>query len=199
MPCHLLPESSLFHTIMFAVPCIGFDVPADKICSVHSNIHPQHASSVTAVLAVGCKVKSSFTEGAGKQKADRSAVQSITPVRHGATGGGDTVVPICRVTPHYSYDDAVPSHSSDDVTDPFLASKAMLINQGIVPCHQSYCTSVLQKIYKCLPPKDIVRLLPGKELIVVTPSIGPKTPPDVSKILIQYTNKFKRVINKSLC
>ncbi len=51
MPSHLLPESSPFHNIMSAVPCIGFDVLADKICSVHSNIHPQHASSVAAVLA----------------------------------------------------------------------------------------------------------------------------------------------------
>ncbi len=38
--------------IKSAVPCIGFDVLADKICSVHSNIHPQHATSVAAVLAM---------------------------------------------------------------------------------------------------------------------------------------------------
>jgi hypothetical protein len=36
-------------------------------------------------------------------------------------------------------------------------------------------------------------------LIVVITSIGPKTLPDVSKILIQYRNKFERVLNKSLC
>jgi hypothetical protein len=36
---------------MSAIPRIGFDVLADKIRSVHSNIHPQHASSVAAVLA----------------------------------------------------------------------------------------------------------------------------------------------------
>ena len=36
---------------MSAVPCIGFDVLADKICCVHSDIHPQHASSVAAVFA----------------------------------------------------------------------------------------------------------------------------------------------------
>jgi hypothetical protein len=179
---------------MSAVP----GVPADKICSVHSKVHPQHAPSVAAMLAVGQKGKSTFTEGTGKQKADRSAAPSITPARHGATGSGDTVVPRCHVTPRYSYDDMFPLHSPDDVVDPFLAFKAILIDQGIVPYHQSQHTSVLQTIYKHLPPKDIVRLLPGKELIVVIPSIGPKTLPDVSKILSQYRNKFKRDLKKSL-
>ncbi len=198
MPCHLLPESSPFHNTMPPIPRIGFDVIADKIRSVHSNVHPQHASSVAAVLAVRQKVKSSFTEGTGMRKVDRSAAPSITPARHGATGGGDTVIPGCRVTPCYYYYGMVPSCSPDDVINPFLAFKAMPIDQGIVPYHQSHCTSVLQTIYKRLPPKDIVRLLPGKELIVVIPSIGPKTLPDVSKILIQYRNKFERVRNKSL-
>jgi hypothetical protein len=146
---------------MSTVPCIGFNVLADKICSVHSDVHPQHASSVVAVLAVGQKVKSSFTEGTNKQKADHSAAPSITPARRGATGGGDTVVPGRHVTPRYSYNDTVPSRSPDDVIDPFLASEAMPINQGMVPYHRSHCTSVLQTIYKCLPPKDIMRLLPG--------------------------------------
>jgi hypothetical protein len=93
VPCHLLPESSPFHNTMSAIPCIGFDVLADKIRSVHRDVYPQHASSIAAVLAVGQKVKSSFTEGTGKQKADCSAGPSITPARRGATGGGDTVVP----------------------------------------------------------------------------------------------------------
>jgi hypothetical protein len=51
VPWHLLPESFLFHNVISAIPCIGFDVLADKICSVHSNTNPQHASAVTAVLA----------------------------------------------------------------------------------------------------------------------------------------------------
>jgi hypothetical protein len=131
---------------MSAVPCIGFDVLADKICSVHSNAHPQHASSVTAVLAVGQKVKSSFAEGTGKRKADCSTTPSITPARRGATSGGDTVVPGCCVTPHYSYDDTVPLRSPDVVIDSFLVSEAMLINHGIVMYHQSQRTSVLQTI-----------------------------------------------------
>ncbi len=88
-------------------------------------------------------MKPSFTEGTGKQKADCSATPSITPARLGATGGGDTIVPGCRITLRYSYDDTVPSRSPDDVIDPFLASKAMLINKGIVPYHQSHCMSVL--------------------------------------------------------
>jgi hypothetical protein len=102
------------------------------------------------------------------------------------------------VLPRATHNDTVPSHSPDNVIDPFLASEAMLIDQGIVPYHQSHCTSVLQTIYKRLPPKDIVRLLPGEELIVVIPSIGPKTLPDVSKILCQFRNKFERVLDKSL-
>ncbi len=43
-----------------------------------------------------------------------------------------------------------------------------------------------------------MRSLPGRELIVVIPSIGLKTFLDVSKILSQYRNKFKRVLDKSL-
>jgi hypothetical protein len=120
---------------MSTIPHIGFDILADKICSVHSNVHSQHASSIAAVLAVGQKVKSSFTEGAGKQKADCSAAPSITPARRGATGSRDTVVLGQCVTPHYSYNDTVPLHSPDDVIDSFLAFKAMPINQGIVPYH----------------------------------------------------------------
>jgi hypothetical protein len=199
VPCHLLPESSPFHNSMSAVPLIGFVVLADKIHSFHSDIHPQHASSVTTVLSVGHKVKSSFTEGAGMQKADRSATPSITPAKRGATGGGDTVVPARRVTLCYSFNDTVPSHSPDDVTNPFLPSKAMLINQDLVLYHQSHCKSVLQPIYKRLPPEDIMRLFPGEELIVVIPAIGRKTLPDVSKILIRYMDKFKKVLHKSLC
>ena len=99
--------SSPFHNTMSAVPCIGFDVLADKIYSVHSNVHPQHASSVAAVLAVGRKVKSSFTEGTSKRKADRSAAPSITLARHGATGSGDTGVSGHHVTQRYSYNDTV--------------------------------------------------------------------------------------------
>ncbi len=156
-------------------------------------------SSVADVLAVGRKVKFSFTEGAGKQKADHSAAPSITPARHGTTSSGDTVVLGCRVTLCYSYNNTVPSHSPDDITNLFFASKAMLINQGIVLYHQSHCTSVLQPIYKCLPSKDIVRLLPGKELIVVIPAIGPKTLPDVPKILNQCMDKFEKVLDKSQC
>ncbi len=49
----MLPESSPFHNTMSPVPRVGFDILADKIFSVHSNVHPQHAVSVAAVLAVG--------------------------------------------------------------------------------------------------------------------------------------------------
>ncbi len=103
-----------------------------------------------------------------------------------------------HVTPHYSYDDTVLSRSPDDGTNPFLASEAMLINRDIVSYHRSHGTSVLQPIYKCLPPKDIPRLLLGIELIVVILAIGRKTLPDVYQISIQYMGKFKKVLHKSL-
>ncbi len=53
---------------------VGFNVIADMICNVHQSVCPISASAsvVGAVAAAGRKVKSPFTQSAGKQKVDKS-------------------------------------------------------------------------------------------------------------------------------
>jgi hypothetical protein len=75
---------------------------------------------------------------------------------------------------------------------------SMLIDQDVVPQHSHHRTSVLQPVYKCLPPEDIVRLKAGDELVVVIPAITNKTDKGLAIILRQYVNVFQRVIKKSL-
>jgi hypothetical protein len=106
----------------------------------------------------------------------------------------------CRVTPCYSSDNAVPLHPSlsDNHANLFGGSAALLINQDIVLGHAYYWTLILQPIYKRLPQYDVIRLLPGKEIIVVIPAIGAKTPDDIARFLGLYAWRFKGVVNKIL-
>ncbi len=73
----------------------------------------------------------------------------------------------------------------------------MLINQDIVPGHCPHCTSVLQPVYKRLPPEDIVWLKANDELIVVIPALTKKTDKDVLLVLRKYYLLFQRLIDKS--
>jgi len=73
----------------------------------------------------------------------------------------------------------------------------MLINQDIVPGHCPHRTSVLQPVYKRLPPEDIVRLKANDKLIVVIPAFTEKTDKDVLLVLCKYYWLFQRIIDKS--
>jgi hypothetical protein len=79
----------------------------------------------------------------------------------------------------------------------FSDAESMLINQDIVPGHCPHCTSVLQPVYKRLPPEDIVRLKANDELIVVIPALTKKTDKDVLLVLHKYYLLFQRIIDKS--
>ncbi len=73
----------------------------------------------------------------------------------------------------------------------------MLIDQDIVPGHCPYHTSVLQPVYKQLPPEDIVRFKANDELIVVIPALTKKTDKDVLLVLCKYYLLFLKIIDKS--
>ncbi len=81
---------------------------------------------------------------------------------------------------------ATPVTTSNLRTILFSDAESMLINQDIVPGHCPHCTSVLQPVYKRLPPEDIVRLKANDELIVVIPAFTEKTDKDVLIVLRKY-------------
>ncbi len=55
-------------------------------------------------------------------------------------------------------------------------SGAMLINLDVVDWHTSRHSSVLEPIYKCLTPEEIVCISASNELIIVLSSISKKHP-----------------------
>jgi len=78
-------------------------------------------------------------------------------------------------------------------------SGAMLINQrnSVVPHHSAHRSSVLQSIYKRLPPHEVVRLSPGDEIIVVLPAISSKLSKKAHPIVGQYRHAFSRVVDRT--
>jgi hypothetical protein len=76
---------------------------------------------------------------------------------------------------------------------------AILINQDITPPHAYNQTSVLQLIYKCLSPNDIVRLMAGDELIVVIPVLDhTKSLDHALRVHHSYTRAFENFIYNTL-
>jgi hypothetical protein len=76
---------------------------------------------------------------------------------------------------------------------------AMLINQDITPPHAYNWTSILQPIYKHLSPDDIVQLMAGDELIVVTPVFDHTKSLDHSlRVHHSYTRALENVIINTL-
>ena len=76
----------------------------------------------------------------------------------------------------------------------FGGAESMLNDQYIAPRHSHHRMSVLQPLYKRLPPKDIVCFKAGDELIVVIPAITSKTDKGLVIILRHYVNVFQREI-----
>jgi hypothetical protein len=75
---------------------------------------------------------------------------------------------------------------------------AMLLLQDITPHHAYHRISILQPIYKRLPPHDIVLLKAGDELIVVILMLGNKVPDDWVLVLLSYVRAFEKVVNYTL-
>ena len=77
-------------------------------------------------------------------------------------------------------------------------AELMLIDQDIVPPHSPHCMSVLQPVYKQLPPDNVICLKAGDELIIVVSAITAKTDKAVGLVLQGYFCVFQRVIEKLL-
>ncbi len=80
------------------------------------------------------------------------------------------------------------------------AHSAMLINQDVSPPHAYHRPSILQPIYKHLPPKDIVCLKAGDKIIVVIPvfAVNRKVADNIACILTSYMRAFERGVNNTL-
>ncbi len=76
-------------------------------------------------------------------------------------------------------------------------SSAMLLDQdAVVPGHSLNPPSVLQALYKRLPPEDIVRLRPGDEIIVVLPAFS-RCSEEAITVIEHYRRTFSRVIERT--
>ncbi len=75
---------------------------------------------------------------------------------------------------------------------------ALVLHQDITPHHAYHWTSVLQPIYKNLPPHDIICLKAADELIVVILVLGKKVPDDWALVLLSYARAFKKVVDNTM-
>jgi hypothetical protein len=140
---------------------VGFDVLANKIWVLHRVIHPTNQSTHAVFVSIGWKVKSLFIKGAGKRKVDPFAL-APTSAEHclasvSITPDTVTTTPFSTPRPHTNMMRATPQYS--------LANPAPLplYLQVIAPLHVYNWVSILQPVYKCLTPKEFVRLKAGDD------------------------------------
>ena len=67
----------------------------------------------------------------------------------------------------------------------------MLIDQDIIPQHDVHRSSILQPIYRCISPDDIVCLDPGDKFIVVMLTVSKNTADLGHKVLWMYCKMFE--------
>ncbi len=154
---------------------------------------------------------SAFSTAATQRSANSSASTTPTLISAKHRNTGATVTPATTLPVHAlsrvsrntiasnvsTYASATPVATPTLRTLLFSDEESMLINQDIVPGHCPHCTSVLQPVYKRLPPEDIVRLKANNELIVVIPAFTEKTDKDVLLGICKYYWLFQRIIDKS--
>jgi hypothetical protein len=133
--------------------------------AIHRDITPLKQSCAAAVLAAGCRVKSSFTKGVGKRNVDESAfstpakgwanLHDITPaptftstaIPGSAAPLGSTLCSSSRFTPRSSSRQFTSSCSSQWGDN---SKASMFINQDIVPRHS------LSMYLQCSPSWQII-------------------------------------------
>ena len=177
---------------------VGFDVIAQKILAIQYAEHPVHRGATGAVTAVSRLVRASFVRAGGKRGLDsasdttplqtkRRASAAITP---GSLG-------LLSYAPSSSAS-STSGHTSGRVLPlPPARCSAMLLDQdAVVPGHSYNPPSVLQALYKRLPPEDIVRLRPGDEIIVVLPAVSRCSEEAVS-VVEHYRRTFTRIIERT--
>ena len=72
----------------------------------------------------------------------------------------------------------------------------MLIDQDIIPQHDVHRSSILQPIYRCISPDDIVCLDPGDKFIVVMLTVSKNTADLGHKVLWMYCKTFENVVKQ---
>ena len=186
---------------MSGVPRLGFDVVVDKILAIHRDVGHVHDSAQGAVRSVSRQLKSSFVDAGGK-RAIAAEVSDETPApkrrRPAAVTPSVSSLRLSLSTPLPP--DSINTRDWGGVFGP-SNSGAMLINQrnSVVPHHSAHRSSVLQRIYKHLPPHEVVRLSPGDEIIVVLPAISSKLSEKAHPIVGQYRRAFSRVSFEDNC
>jgi hypothetical protein len=119
-------------------------------------------------------VRASFVRAGGKQRADSVSGVTPAPIKRRASAAvtpGSLGLSSCTRSSSASSSLALGSSGQFAVDHPPPARlSAMLLDQDtVVPGHSYNPPSVLQALYKRLPPEDIIRLRPGGEIIVVLP------------------------------
>jgi hypothetical protein len=206
-------------SIASPVARVGFDILPKMVHAIHCSIHPVNHSTIAVVLAVGRKIKSSFTASLGKQKTGHD--NTNTPAKQ--QGNIPAITPLLALSdgttaPHLSSSDgdgaptprpSVTLRSSVPLTMHLGSGQvnnnhdkpchfSYLLDVGLVPNHPSWQPLVLQLIYKQLPPDDGVRLSAGDKLIIVIPTAVGKMPVDVRKGFQYYAHAFANVAFKTL-
>ena len=184
---------------------VGFDVLAARIRKIQFEIRPGYGNVKTAVSWSSRGVRESFTKGLGKRTVETTT--SAPPARRRAGAAVAAVVtPLDNcITPFQSsrYIASTDSFRSVIGASP---SRAMLIGDRdtTVPHHHRRRASVLQHVYKRLPPEEIVRLFPGDQIIVVIPAHRPKSSNDNHAIvesrgvIDRYRRYFSKVIDSTI-
>ena len=178
----------------------GFDLLSEKIRAVRQASNPGiflsdsdnlEQIAVNAATAIGRKVKSLFTKGLGKRKiveVDQALLSAFsTAATQRCSSPPTSTTPTSTSAKQHNAGATVPpaTHVATTTLRTVLFSDAesMLIDQDIFPQHLPHRTSVLQPVYKQLPPEDIVRLKANDELIVVIPAITNTSDKDVLLVL----------------
>ncbi len=74
----------------------------------------------------------------------------------------------------------------------------MLMNQGLIRPHADNWNSVLEPIYKLLPPNNIARLKAGNKLILIIPVLGNKVMNDRAAVHDIYVKAFTKIVGNTL-
>ncbi len=202
------PQSTRVYRPMSSSPRLGFDFVVDKILDVHRASGRTHDTATRgAVTVVSCQLKSSYIEPGGKRAIDNSASDETPAWKRRASS--DRPRRVSSVTPSESsfrpssFTPLPPSSvlsiiNLDDVFRP--SNGAMLINKrhDTVPYHTAHRSSVMQHVYKRMPPSEIVRVSPGDQIIVVLPAITSKTLMMASSVIGYYRRGFSRVLDRTL-
>ena len=178
-----------------SLPRLGFDVVVDRIAALYSS----HSTADGAVKLVSRMVKTSYIKAAGKRKVAETPV-AVAPQRKRRAVAVTPALSDCgpllsTPCPPRSVDCPDYRHLYDSSN-----TGASLIDGrcDIVSHHVQHRPSVLQCIYKRLPPSAIVRLSPGDEVIIVLPAVSSRLSSRGLEVNAHYRKLFSGVLGRTL-